>query len=207
MKPDWKFVFTPEQFATHHTKGGLGHEYTVWIRDAAGGPRKEISLIARFVPKTGKMVVSEQSRHLLPGENVVANSAGGSQTQPGFAEAGVNSVRLTSYQYGSARGRGYPPIQNGHHHHSHAPGIRAGICPRAERLRGLTALHRRRPPLRRAPACRRGHHRIRRMGYRFTGLLSAGVTTGAAGGQASPLRCCRSSSQGQQIFHLPDRGI
>ncbi|MGO8746930.1 MAG: hypothetical protein ACLQNE_13165 [Thermoguttaceae bacterium] len=99
VKPDRKFVFTPEQFATHHAKSGLGHEYSVWLPwDAAGGPRKEISLIARFVPKTGKVVVGEQSRHLLPGENVVANSADGSQTQPGFAEAGVNSVRLTSYQ-------------------------------------------------------------------------------------------------------------
>jgi hypothetical protein len=99
VKPDRKFVFTPEQFATHHVKSGLGHEYTVWLPwDAVGGPRKEISLIARFVPKTGKMVVGEQSRHLLPGENVVANSADGSQAQPGFAEAGVNSVRLTSYQ-------------------------------------------------------------------------------------------------------------
>ena len=41
---------------------------------------------------------------------------------------------------GLARGRGYPPIQNDHHHHPHAPGIRAASahgrrpCVRANRL-------------------------------------------------------------------------
>jgi len=68
VKPDRKYVFPAEQFAKHYSKSKLGHSYSVWIPwDEAGGPQKEISLIVRFVPKEGPVIVGEQSRQLLPG--------------------------------------------------------------------------------------------------------------------------------------------
>ena len=68
VKPDKKFVFTAEQFARHYEKASLGHSYTVWVPwDAAGGPQKSVSLIARFTPKDGQLVVGEPTRHVLPG--------------------------------------------------------------------------------------------------------------------------------------------
>jgi hypothetical protein len=78
--PDRKFVFSVEQFKDHHSKSDRGHSYSVWIPwDEAGGDRREISLIARFTPNKGGTVVSEQTKHLLPGaaatmvENVQVN--------------------------------------------------------------------------------------------------------------------------------------
>jgi hypothetical protein len=66
--PDRKFVFTEEQFKQHHSKSERGHSYSFWIPwDQAGGERREISLIARFTPKKGGSVISEQTKHLLPG--------------------------------------------------------------------------------------------------------------------------------------------
>jgi hypothetical protein len=68
VKPDKKFVFTPEQFARHYEKTRLGHSYAVWVPwDAAGGTQKEVSLIVRFTPKGGQLVVGEPTRHVLPG--------------------------------------------------------------------------------------------------------------------------------------------
>ena len=69
VKPDRKYVFPPEQFARHYSKSKLGHSYSVWIPwDEVGGPRKEISLITRFIPKNGgTAVVSAPSRQILPG--------------------------------------------------------------------------------------------------------------------------------------------
>jgi len=99
VKPDRKYVFTPEQFAEHHTKCDLGHAYNVFVEwDAAGGPRKEISLIARFLPKTGGAIVSEQSRHLLPGENVLPGPRGAQESGAPYATAGENPVRPASYE-------------------------------------------------------------------------------------------------------------
>jgi len=68
--PDRKFVFTEEQFALHHSdKGMLKHSYNFWLPfDELGGEKKEISLLCRFVSSQGDVVLSEQTRHLLPGK-------------------------------------------------------------------------------------------------------------------------------------------
>lgn len=67
-KPDRKYVFTREQLAEHHSKTKAGHSYSFWIPwDTAGGEQKEISLICRFTPKRGPVIVGEQTRQLLPG--------------------------------------------------------------------------------------------------------------------------------------------
>lgn len=67
-KPDRKFVFTTEQFEKHYSKSSLGHSYSVWLPwDAAGGPLKEISLLVRFTPDNGPVVIGDAARQHLPG--------------------------------------------------------------------------------------------------------------------------------------------
>ena len=76
-KPDRKYVFTPEQLATHYDKLKVGPAYGVWIPwDEAGGLSKDISLIVRFSPRGGQLVVGEMARVVLTGA-----------TQPAIAEA------------------------------------------------------------------------------------------------------------------------
>jgi hypothetical protein len=106
-RPDRKYVFTSEQLATHYEKTKVGPSYAVWIPfDEASGPKKEVSLIVRFAPKGGMLVVSDQSRQVLLGppstaiadRGKPAGSAGrpgasGPQTlQPAGAESGVRPV-------------------------------------------------------------------------------------------------------------------
>jgi hypothetical protein len=67
-KPDRKFIFIPEQFQQHYSKSAIGHSYSVWVPwDEAGGPQHEISLIVRFMPKKGDVLVGEQTTQILPG--------------------------------------------------------------------------------------------------------------------------------------------
>lgn len=68
VRPDRKYVFTPEQFEQHYSKSALGHSYSVWLPwDEAGGPRREISLLVRFTPVDGAAIVGDLSKHNLPG--------------------------------------------------------------------------------------------------------------------------------------------
>ena len=93
VKPDREFLFAPEQFATHYAKCELGNAYAIWLPwDTVGGPEKEISLIARFVPNDGSMVISEQSRHFLPGEKVVPNPGAAPPRDPGYAAANMQAA-------------------------------------------------------------------------------------------------------------------
>lgn len=70
-KPDRKYVFTSEQFEKHYSKSSLGHSYSVWLPwDAAGGPLKEISLLVRFTPDNGPVVIGEAAKQHLPGVRV-----------------------------------------------------------------------------------------------------------------------------------------
>lgn len=67
-RPTRKFVITAEQLKQHYSKGELGDSYSVWLPwDQVGGPQTEISLIVRFTPLRGGVVVGEQSKHVLPG--------------------------------------------------------------------------------------------------------------------------------------------
>jgi hypothetical protein len=66
--PDRKIVYPEKEFATLYSKSKLGHSYSVWVPwDEAGGTRKEISLLVRFIPKKGGVIASEQIKVLLPG--------------------------------------------------------------------------------------------------------------------------------------------
>jgi hypothetical protein len=68
-KPTRRYVFPPDQVARRMSKTALGPSYSFWLPwDEAGGPETEISLIARFEPKDGALVVGEQTKYRLPGE-------------------------------------------------------------------------------------------------------------------------------------------
>ncbi len=101
VRPDRKFVFTAEQFADRYSKSSLGHSYSVWLPwDDVGNPQQEISLIVRFEPVAGAVVMSEQTRHVLPGppaaiaENTAKTVSGG----PTPASDPSSSVRAANYQ-------------------------------------------------------------------------------------------------------------
>ncbi len=67
--PACKFVFPAEYLEKHYSKSDLGHSYSIWIPwQDANGPQRQISLILRFEShKGGAIVISEMSRHILPG--------------------------------------------------------------------------------------------------------------------------------------------
>lgn len=68
-KPDKKIIYPPEVFARQFSDGSpMGPSYSVWVPwDEVGEPEKEISLIARFTPKNGTLVLSEMTTHILHG--------------------------------------------------------------------------------------------------------------------------------------------
>lgn len=68
VMPDRRYVFSPEELARCYSQSRLGHSYSIWIPwDEAGGPQRTISLIVCFTSRTGKTVVSQQSKMTLPG--------------------------------------------------------------------------------------------------------------------------------------------
>lgn len=66
--PDRKFVFTPEQFARHHSPTELGDSYSIWLPwDPVGHPQVEVSLVPILTTSSGQLVMGSSSRALLPG--------------------------------------------------------------------------------------------------------------------------------------------
>jgi hypothetical protein len=66
--PAKKYVFRAEDFSKHYSKSSLGHSYSFWVPwDRVGGPQRQVSLIARFKSAKGGVIMSEMTRHLLPG--------------------------------------------------------------------------------------------------------------------------------------------
>jgi hypothetical protein len=98
-KPDRKYVFTPEQLSRRYDPVKVGPAYAVWIPwDEAGGPRKDISLIVRFAPRTGPLVVGEMTRLVLNGA-APANPEGSNTTHGQNATTAADSmVRPASYE-------------------------------------------------------------------------------------------------------------
>ncbi|MBL9124030.1 MAG: hypothetical protein JNG90_10390 [Planctomycetaceae bacterium] len=112
--PDRKFVFKHEQFAGHYSKSQLGHSYSFWIPwDEVGGLQRKVTLVCRFEPKRGGIVVSEMASQILPGRlnpdlhvsqvrrpGAAATTAPAMATPPAAAPAGA--VRQVSYTEPSA---------------------------------------------------------------------------------------------------------
>jgi len=72
--PTRRYVFPVEQFTRHESPSQLGPSYSVWLPwDAVGGEQKNISLIVRFEPSEGPILLGEQTNHLLPGAHLAKN--------------------------------------------------------------------------------------------------------------------------------------
>jgi hypothetical protein len=102
-RPDRKYVFLPHQFDKHFSDAPeLGPSYSVWLPwEPVGGPPKEISLIVRFVPEQGGVVVGEQTRHWLPG--ISSKKESNQQKTDGVAEDDPSrldnaTIRRTAYE-------------------------------------------------------------------------------------------------------------
>lgn len=68
QQPLKKFVFTPDQFASHMSKTSIGPSYSVWLpMSEVGGPQMRLSLIARFEGRDGGSTISDPTIKLLPG--------------------------------------------------------------------------------------------------------------------------------------------
>jgi len=90
--PARRFVFPATQFVRHESETTVGASYSVWLPwDAVGGEQKNISLIARFEPKAGPLVVGEQTKHLLPGVRQLASGGTAPATEP------IGKIQLTRY--------------------------------------------------------------------------------------------------------------
>jgi hypothetical protein len=81
--PARKYVFRAEELAGHYSESKLGHSYSFWVPwDRVGGPQRQVSLIARFKSAKGGVVMSEMTRHLLPGSQPRALPLVQSQQSP-----------------------------------------------------------------------------------------------------------------------------
>ncbi len=98
-KPNRKYVFTPEQLANHYDKIKVGPAYSVWIPwDEAGGATKDLSLIVRFSPKGGQLVVGEMARAVLIGTTPPVAEAMPPNRGAAPAVDGDTMVRRASYE-------------------------------------------------------------------------------------------------------------
>ncbi len=90
--PTRRFLFPAKQFVRHESKATVGASYSVWLPwDQVGGEQKNISLIARFEPKAGPLVVGEQTKHLLPGVRRLASGGTAPASKP------VGEIQLTQF--------------------------------------------------------------------------------------------------------------
>jgi hypothetical protein len=107
VKPDRKYVFTKDQLPSHYSKSKLGNSYSVWLPwDETGGPQKDVSLIARFTPEKGSVVVGEQTKQILPGKpQIIAKNPGGG-TPP------AAQPQATPAQYPSPQNSAVQPASN-----------------------------------------------------------------------------------------------
>lgn len=68
QKPLRKFVFTPEQLASHMSKTSIGPSYSIWLPwSSVSDPPQKLSLITRFEGVDGGTTISDPVIKLLPG--------------------------------------------------------------------------------------------------------------------------------------------
>jgi hypothetical protein len=129
MKPDRKYVFTPEQLANHYDPVKVGPAYVVWVPwDQAGGPRKDMSLIVRFAPRKGELVVGEMARLVLSGAPPPDAGPTPAQTA-GSPRVADPMVRPTSYDTPTSGQPGEVPSRE-----PAAVGIRSTTIPLPDNL-------------------------------------------------------------------------
>lgn len=67
-EPSKSYVYPADELPKFESQSALGPSYSIWLPwDQAGGTEHNISLIARFEPKGGPVIVGEQTRHYLSG--------------------------------------------------------------------------------------------------------------------------------------------
>ena len=67
-QPDRKYIFKADDLQDHFSESSIGDSYSFWVPwDAAGGERKELTLVARFVGRDGSEVTSTPAKVILPG--------------------------------------------------------------------------------------------------------------------------------------------
>ena len=98
-QPDRKFVFPKEDFQKHYSGSTIGDSYSFWLPwDAAGGERKELTLVARFVSRDGAEVTSSAAKVILPGavplpdKEVVKREDPSSSDEPNQPPSGIQQV-------------------------------------------------------------------------------------------------------------------
>jgi len=99
-RPDRKYVFTAEQLEKHYDPVKVGPAYAIWIPcDQADGFRKETSLIVRFTPRKGTLVVGEMAKLVLngPPPPTVAGTTR-SSARDGALPTNDPMVRPTAYE-------------------------------------------------------------------------------------------------------------
>ena len=95
--PTRKYIFPTEEFVRHVSDSSLGPAYSFWLPwDEVGGQQRNISLIAKFEPKDGPVVLGEQTRHLLPGLTIDPNANKPLLTKTVQTDNG-EQVRLATY--------------------------------------------------------------------------------------------------------------
>jgi hypothetical protein len=100
--PTRKYIFPMEEFVRHESDSSLGPAYSFWLPwDEVGGQQRNISLIAKFEPKGGPVVLGEQTRHLLPGVTIDPNAGKPMLTKTVQTDNG-EQIRLTTYDGQSA---------------------------------------------------------------------------------------------------------
>ncbi|OHB69598.1 MAG: hypothetical protein A2V70_13085 [Planctomycetes bacterium RBG_13_63_9] len=95
VTPERKFVFPAEELSKHHSKSKMGYSYSFWIPwDEVGGVQRQLSLITRFESSTGKVLMGEASRHLLPGllPQAVAREANAARPPNAVADGRIQQV-------------------------------------------------------------------------------------------------------------------
>ena len=112
-KPTRRYVFPPDQVAIRMSKSELGVGYSFWLPwDEVGGPQTTISLICRFEPKKGGVVVGEQTQHLLPGA-LRPTALAASNVPPKLPEGTPMRPAIRQMSYTTpAPASGNPPINS-----------------------------------------------------------------------------------------------
>lgn len=97
--PEKKYLFLSEQLAKHYSEAKLGPSYSFWLPwDEVGGPERQISLLARFEDREGRIVMSKVVHKALPGTEP---SPGPNDDAPSIAQTSVpteNGVRRVSHE-------------------------------------------------------------------------------------------------------------
>ncbi len=108
--PNRKFVFPAEEIQKLCSESSIGPAYSVWLPwDDVGGEQKRISLIVRFQPDKGPVVVGKQLTTLLPGRQPIAGAparatepAAAAHSGPALA-AGTQGAPAAASQQGTGR--------------------------------------------------------------------------------------------------------